>query len=228
MTGRVCCAVRRRRRTADRQHRARRGLSRVQDRRVSEPVKPCELRVSVALSQLVSGDMYLWVCLDDCLPSCCVWLFGVGPEEIVLLVGGSCLGASSSALWLCDRRGRYSRRHGGQCRWVCGRGAIEVEQQLQAVVWCSGRRDDGKCPSRWNVLNRHTWPKPPSTVQSLDPASSPAPQSAAVRHAPTADTFRIRDHGVWREGSEFSSVADWRRVDQNWPDARNCRDTEES
>jgi hypothetical protein len=114
MTGRACCAVRRRRRTAGRQHRARRGLSRVQDRKVSEPVKPCELRVSVAvrrrmpLSQLVSGDMYLWVCFDDRLPSCCVWLFGVGPEEIVLLVGGSCLGASSSsALGLCDRRGRY-------------------------------------------------------------------------------------------------------------------------
>lgn len=33
-----------------------------------------------------------------------------------------------------------------------------VDQQLQAVVWCSGRRDDG---STWDVLNRHKWSKPP-------------------------------------------------------------------
>lgn len=138
MTGMACCAVHRHRKTADRQHRAQRGMSEVRDRRVSEPVKPCELRVSIAiqrgvpLPQLLSGDMYLRVCLDDCLPPRCVWLFSVGPEEIVLLVGGSrvflclgsCLGAGSGALWLCDRRGRYGGGHGGQCRWMCGRKAI--------------------------------------------------------------------------------------------------------
>lgn len=130
MTGTACCAKRRRKRTAAQQRRVRQGMSEAQDRRVSEPVKPCELRVSIAirrrrpLLQLVSSDMYLRVCLDDCLPPRCMWFFSVGPEEIVLLVRGlllywrSCLGTSSSALWLRDGRGRYRRRHGGQCQWM--------------------------------------------------------------------------------------------------------------
>jgi hypothetical protein len=210
MTGTACCAVRRRRRTAGRQHRARRGLSEARDRRVSEPVKPCELRVhgytSTYVSKLISDDMYLRVCLDDCLPPRCVWLFSVGPEEIVLLVGGSrlllclgsCLGASSSALRLCDRRGRDGGRHGGQCRWMCGSLAIEVEQQLQAVVWCLRRRDDG-APSTWNVLNRqnrHTWPKPhqPFNLWTLLPRRSTI--CCGQARANGRDSANLKSRGV--------------------------------
>jgi hypothetical protein len=29
---------------------------------------------------------------------------------------------------------------------------------MSVDVWCSGRRGDGKPPSMWNVLDRHTWP----------------------------------------------------------------------
>jgi hypothetical protein len=158
---------------------------------------------------LISGGVYLRVCLDDCLPPRRMWLFGVGPEEIVLVGGsglllclGSCLGASGGALWLCDRRGRYGRRHGGQCRWMCGMEAIEVEQQLQAVVWCSGRRGDGKPPSMWNVLDRHT-PGPTTSynpIRRLDPAFSRL-HNRLLRSG-TGETFRFPYHVVGREGSE--------------------------
>jgi hypothetical protein len=38
--------------------------------------------------------------------------------------------------------------------------AIEIEQQLQAVLWCSGRTDDGKAQKHMERfgLDRHTWP----------------------------------------------------------------------
>jgi hypothetical protein len=165
---------------------------------------------------LILGGMYLRVRLNDCLPPRCMRLFGVGPEEIVLVGGsglllclGSCLGASGGALWLCDRRSRYGGRHGGQCRWMCGMEAIEVEQQLQAVVWCSGRRDDGKVSGTF-------WFGPPHLAQPqphgrFRPCFLAAPQSsAAVRNGPLGETFRFPYHVVGREGSEWFSVVNKR------------------
>jgi len=165
---------------------------------------------------LILGGMYLRVRLNDCLPPRCMRLFGVGPEEIVLVGGsglllclGSCLGASGGALWLCDRRGRYGGRHGGQCRWMCGMEAIEVEQQLQAVVWCSGRRDDGKVSGTF-------WFGPPHLAQPqphgrLDPAFSRL-HNRLLRSG-TGETFRFPYHVVGREGgSEWFSVVD----DRTW------------
>jgi hypothetical protein len=154
---------------------------------------------------LISGGMYLRVCLDDCLPPRCVWLLGIGPEEIILVGGsglllclGSCLGASGSALWLCDRRGRCGGRHGVQCRWMCGMEAIEVEQQLQAVVWCSGRRDDGKAQKHMERfgLDRHTWPNhnPVAAVWTLLSRRLHNRLLRSGTPGPTGETFRPSYH----------------------------------
>ena len=42
--------------------------------------------VLLVSSPLFSGDMYLWMRLDDRLPPSSMWLLGVRPEEIVVLV----------------------------------------------------------------------------------------------------------------------------------------------
>jgi len=165
-------------------------------------------RRCTALLQLVSSDVYLRMGLDNCLTPCCVRLFSVRPEEIVVLVGrgllfclGRCPGASSGALRLCNgRRGR----HGVQCRWMCSERQLRLNSNCE-LLWtrCSGRRDDGEAPSMWNVLNRHTWPKfQPHRAVYLDPSSSlPAPQSsccgqATVPGTPVVQTFRLSDFKI--------------------------------
>lgn len=81
--------------------------------------------------KLASGDMYLRVCFDDGLAPCCVRLFSVCPEEVIvrvwrarglgnLLLGRGCW-ASGRALRLLHGSDRDRGRHDGQCLWVCSR-----------------------------------------------------------------------------------------------------------
>lgn len=42
------------------------------------------------------GDAYLWMCLNDCLPSCSVRFFSVGPEELVIPMSALVFGASGT------------------------------------------------------------------------------------------------------------------------------------